>query len=232
MNTVVSFAGRARSMRATALLLFGLLVLASGNAGAQSGRRVPKRPDPEPTLGTLPAPPQETGEAARSSENTQPKTEVRVTHFVMDFDVPSSAARMVLDGCIRELKASGLFDVSTAPELNRKEAIEDAKAGGRHVCWVQFTIDSMDPTSRVGSGRAVNLVADFHVFAPETGKSKAQGRAYFRLGRTLMGTGSTIPGIPGGRSSGYGTAEQAGREIADRIIKAFAMGPAVPSRRP
>jgi hypothetical protein len=232
MNTVASFAGRARRMRALALLVFGVLILASGAASAQSGRRVPKRPDPEPTLGTLPTPLPEAGTADSPLPDARPKTEVRVAHFIMDFNVPSYGPRVVLDSCIKELKASGLFDVSAASELNRKEAIEDAKAGAKHVCWLQFTIDSLDPTSRVGSVRALNLVADFSVFAPQTGKSMAYGRAYFQTGRTIMGSGGTIPGIPGGRTSGYGTAEQAGRQIASQIIRAFATPPVPPTRRP
>jgi hypothetical protein len=219
MNCTNSRPAAPRGRRAAALFAACLFALSAASAEAQSGRRVPKRPDPEPAVGIIPAAP-ETPEEAAPAAPERPKSEIRVSHFIMDFEVPHDAARLVMHGLIERLKKSGMFEVSASSELNRKEAMEEAKAGGKPVCWVQISLDSMEDRYRARSSQYwLRLVADYNVYTPGQEKPSVYGRVYFVSSNSTYGNRASGPL---GRATQYALPEEAGQQIADRVIGGYA----------
>jgi hypothetical protein len=199
------------------LSLVLLLVTAFG-AAAQSGRKPPKppkSPDPSPSKQEEPpiAPP--------SEQKSSPKIPVKVVW--QSYAVASSSiyARSVQESCLDELSKSGSVTASTtAKELNRKEAIDIAKASAdTYVVWFQLEPDpAYNDRSGIGSIPAQYLIVSFYVFTPTTGKTKASGRVYQRP----VGPGG-LP-VPGRGTNGYYSLEYAGREMADRVLTALGLG--------
>jgi hypothetical protein len=203
----------ARSCLSLALLLAMCFVSA-----AQSGRKPPKPPkSPDP----FPSKQEEPPIAQPSEQKSTPKIPVKV--LWQSYAVASSSiyARTVLESCLDELSRSGSVTASTtAKELNRKEAIDIAKASAdTYVVWFQLEPDpAYDDRSGIGSIPAQYLVVGFYVYTPTTGKAKASGRVYQR--RVVPGG---IP-IPGSGTNGYYSLEYAGREMADRVLAALGLG--------
>jgi hypothetical protein len=209
---------RRRRYFALPLLSLVLLVVTAFGAAAQSGRKPPKPPkSPDP----LPSKQEDPPIAQPSERKSTPKIPVKV--LWQSYAVASSSiyARSVQESCLDELSKSGSVTASTtAKELNRKEAIDIAKASAdMYVVWFQLEPDpAYNDRSGIGSIPAQYLVVSFYVFTPTTGKSKASGRVYQRP----VGPGG-LP-IPGSGTNGYYSLEYAGREMADRVLASLGLG--------
>lgn len=200
------------------LLSLVLLLVTAFAAAAQSGRKPPKPPkSPDP----LPSKQEEPPIAPQSEQKSTPKIPVKVVWQSYAVSSSSIYARSVLESCLDELSKSGSVTASTnAKELNRKEAIDIAKASAdTHVVWFQLEPDpAYNDRSGIGSIPAQYLIVSFYVFTPTTGKTKASGRVYQRP----VGPGG-LP-VPGTGTNGYYSLEYAGREMADRVLSALGLG--------
>lgn len=209
---------RWRRSFALPLLCLVVLVVTALGAAAQSGRKPPKPPkSPDP----LPSKQEDPPIVQPSEQKSTPKIPVKVVW--QSYAVASSSiyARSVQEACLDELSKSGSVTASTtAKELNRKEAIDIAKASAdMYVVWFQLEPDpAYNDRSGVGSVPAQYLVVSFYVFTPTTGKTKASGRVYQRP----VGPGG-LP-IPGSGTNGYYSLEYAGREMADRVLASLGLG--------
>lgn len=209
---------RRRRNLALPFLSLVLLVVTAFGAAAQSGRKPPKPPkSPDP----LPQKQEDPAIAPSSEQKSTPKIPVKVVW--QSYAVASSSiyARSVQESCLDELSKSGSVTASTtAKELNRKEAIDIAKASAdMYVVWFQLEPDpAYNDRSGIGSVPAQYLMVSFYVFTPTTGKTKASGRVYQRP----VGPGG-LP-VPGSGTNGYYSLEYAGREMADRVLATLGIG--------
>lgn len=209
---------RRRRNLALPLLSLVLLVVTAFGAAAQSGRKPPKPPkSPDP----LPSKQEDPPIAQPSEQKSTPKIPVKVVWQSYTVASSSMYARSVQESCLDELTKSGSVTASTtAKELNRKEAMDIAKASAdMYVVWFQLEPDpAYNDRSGVGSVPAQYLMVSFYVFTPTTGKTKASGRVYQRP----VGPGG-LP-IPGSGTNGYYSLEYAGREMADRVLATLGIG--------
>lgn len=206
-----------RNIAPLSITLLLLLVTAVGTP-AQSGRKPPKPPkSPDP----FPSKQEDPPIAPPSEQKSTPKIPVKVVW--QSYAVASSSiyARSVQESCLDELSKSGSVTASTtAKELNRKEAIDIAKASAdMYVVWFQLEPDpAYNDRSGIGSVPAQYLVVSYYVFTPTTGKTKSSGRVYQRQ----VGPGG-LP-VPGSGTNGYYSLEYAGREMADRVLASLGLG--------
>ena len=72
--------------------------------------------------------------------------------------------------------------------------------------------------SNTGQEYIEDMVVDFTVFAPGTGKIKTSGRVYLTQPRkSVGGVGIPMP-VPSGPATAEYSLKQAGRDVADRVI--------------
>lgn len=214
----------ARSQSIARMLGLALVALCVANsvAFAQSGRRVPKRPPSEPPAAEQPAPAPAPPSTPAPPE--APKVRISVAKYVSDFNLPSNVADFVRDRCITRLQRTPAVSVMSGKDLNRKDAIDLAKAGEEtYVLWLQFSVDSADQDrSGMGSINLRNLVVSYVLYQPGTGKVQTQGRVYFdgtsAYGRT-RGSYSPL-----GRRGGNYTPEEAGQKTAEYVLDSLGMG--------
>jgi hypothetical protein len=205
--------------------VFALIALWAGAVAGQSGRRAPRSssaPAPTPTPQVAPAekkPAAETGPAWSFIVGID-----REAGFAM---IPMYFYDSVLRACAERLDDSPSVKVTANREMNRSEAIKQAKAETEsHIVWMQLRFDT-------GTGRGMSdddlreVYIDYWVFAPATAKIVTNGRSYQQLYR---GGGVIVMPRPGGRASLPYTEQllrQAAREAAERILSAMAL----PGRR-
>ena len=184
-------------------------------AGAQSGRKSPKSaplpPVPMPTPEKI-APPV-------AKEKAKPALTVLVGFERTEF---YGSAAMVDDGAaLRALvyrlnDYAGVEVAATKRNMTRSEALRSAKAEkGTYVIYVEIDVDNMDGDLRMS----------YWVYSPQTAKVKTSGRTYPQMYRN-RGV------ILNPRSTVYGTRqiEEAARDIAERILRAFQLHlPSAPS---
>ena len=125
-------------------------------------------------------------------------------------------SRTVQEACLVRLSKSGSVTATgSANEMNRKEAIDLAKASSdTYVVWFELESDrSYSDRGGMGSVPPQYLMVRFEVYTPTTGKTKTGGNVYQRPqgpgGIPIPGPGSGNPMY----SLGY-----AGREVADRVL--------------
>ena len=208
------------SPRPTAAFLVLLLLLGVASvAQAQSGRRPPKPPkSPDP----IPSKQEEPPITPPSKQDSAPKIPVKV---VWQLDAVSSSSiysRSVQEKCLEELSRSGSVAASaTGDELNRKKAIDMAKASAdTYVVWFQLEVDpAYSDRFGIGGVPPQYLTVRFDVFSPTTGKTKTSGHIYQR---PVGPGGLPIPG-PGTNGSAQYALEYAGREMADRVLAALGL---------
>jgi hypothetical protein len=207
-----------RWVRNGAPLVLGLVLLLATAliSAAQSGRRPPKPPkSPDP----IPSKQDEPPIAQPSEEKSVPKIPVKVA---WQLDAISSSAiysRSVQEACLVELSRSGSIAASATGELNRKKAVDMAKASSdTYVVWFQLEPDpAYSDRFGIGAVPPQYLTIRFDVFEPSTGKPKTSGHVYQR---SVGPGGLPLPGPGTNNSSRYGL-EYAGAEMADRILAAL-----------
>src|ERR1044071_7886367 len=129
---------RIASLFLCAIFLLGVVAIAEG----QSGRRVPKRstsPDPLPPAQSEPPinPP--------SPQNERVAIPILIAMHMPDIGSSTIYARVVIDGFVERTQKTAGVKVRTGKEMNRKEAIDAAKASkDTYVVWFQLQQDRVD----------------------------------------------------------------------------------------
>ena len=216
--------------RRTALLCCPLVLFAAAHVvTAQSGR--PRRAESPPVVTpTTDAPAKPT-----PTPSEMPTVSLIVTDYIPAPNVTIGTG-IAVNSFVERLRESNRVTVITEKEMRRKDAIDLAKSKtDEHVVWLQMEVDlagadaaaEVDPEST--SIRPINrgcLVVAYAVFAPVTGKTKTQGRAYQSRNESRCTGGVYHPSpYPDGpqprRMPVEYTLRQAGREAADRVMTAF-----------
>lgn len=204
-----------RPVRATVSALCLVLSLFASAANGQSGRRLPK--------GSPPA--QVTPEPTPPEKSAPEKPRLGLTLGINGRDnfsnIPMYVYDAILDSCSERLGEAPSLRVSVAGrDMNRSEAVKLAKSQKEGVVvLLELGTNGADIT-RGNPSNYDEFTVNYYVFAPETGRTVASGRAYQRSYRT----GGKIPGTGGRRTSSIYSEQllrQAARDAADQIIKAL-----------
>jgi hypothetical protein len=219
MKKKTAFPDWAGRRRVTGLLLCILLIVSLAPVTqAQSGRRPPKRveaPDP------LPPKQDEPPIKQPSDKPSNPQIPVRVVWHLPNIGSPTIYSQIVEDGCVERLSQSDLLKATRGAELNRKEAIDIAKAStDTYVLWFELDVDAIDAgRAPMGSVPPQYLYVKYEVFTPVTGKTRTSGHVYQRQRGP---SGIPLPGPQTGSSAEY-SLKYAGREMADRLLDALSL---------
>ena len=218
MQKLFSVLRLARGQRHFALILcVGAALLVSSQAEAQSGRRPPKRTGSEGVQKpTEPAPPIKQEEKQPEKE----RTPVMIVKSNSMFGI-YYAADYVVEGCAARLKQSSALQVEKNPsDMNRKQASDAAKASAnRYVVFLEMSSDrSRYNPNRTGQEYVEDMIIEYTVFTPGTGKVKISGRVYqMRPRGGVGGVGVPLP-VPSGPATAEYSLKQAGRDVADRVV--------------
>ena len=207
-----------RTMPSRVLLvtfLLTTLALCIVNVAAQSGRRARKptpaaTPDPEPT----------------PVEKSKPKEKSNLTLVVgIQKDSFSNTALfyygVVLRGCADRLRDAGATVDVSQKDINRAEAIKQAKAS-KDAFVVLLKIGPSNAAIERGTYGDPNLselYVEYVVFAPTTGKVATSGNSYQRG----LSKGPVVVGPTSGRTNSIYTEQllrQAAEDAAERILRA------------
>lgn len=207
----------------------GIILLVSAFAEAQSGRRPPKRSESEGVQ--RPAAPDPPVKASETKQPEKDKTPVLVVESSSYFG-SSYYSRYVAEGCTARLRQAATLIVDKGQrEMNRKEASDAAiSPTPRYVVLLELTSERMGYDRRRDNGYyPEDVVVQYTVFSPGTGKVKTSGRVYTRqAGMNRGGVGIPLPVPTNGPAAAEYMLKQSGREVADRIIDSLG---AVPSSR-
>jgi hypothetical protein len=193
---------------------------------AQSGRRVPKRPEtPLPPAGEGPSKSPE-----EKKEPDKPKLSVLVVRDI-SFDPGFGGAYgdIPARGCAERLRESLALEVILGREMNRKEASDHARdSENTYVVWMEVRSDDFrsDPNS-LGSFDPNRIYVNYVLYTPKTGKAKTQGRVFLSQAASA---GDIGVGLPTPRNAGMVNflLKKAGVVTAERVMNA--MGVAAPPK--
>lgn len=196
---------------ALVVLLVGTL-LETGEAGAQSGRRAAK-----PSTAVSSATPSESPENP-NSDSDKPlasgdlPSKVRLLVARQPTSKHLLSEDQILASFVKQLNRYTNIEATAVGDVNEDEAVERAKAEtDAFVILMKFDIDSFQSGTIIMNSQ--DLVVEYFVLAPHTGKQQTKGKVYFQ-------------GIGGGRMRKSGwpngtpiriTAEGAGIEAADGL---------------
>lgn len=194
-------------MFAHRLLIITIVTLLSVTiAGAQSGRKSSK----SVPLPPVPIPTPEPVAPVSKKEKAKPALTVVIGFERMNY---YGNAAMVDEGAALRALVDRLNDhagvevADTKRNMTRSDALRAAKAEKEaYVIYVEINLDQMDGDLRMS----------YWVYSPQTAKIKTSGRTYPQMYRN-RGV------ILNPRSTVYGTRqmEEAARDVAERILKAF-----------
>lgn len=191
-------------------VFFVLMVCCVGQA--QSGRRAPKPLSP-PTIAPTPkesAPP--------PSPKPTPKQQTVIAGMEASMDFPHYMSSALWDGFIERFnKVSTVVVISGDKHMSRKEAKDRAKkATESPVILLDLTVQGVGGS--IGQIDFDDLVVNFTIFSPGTGKVSEHGRVHIRPNRGILGQR-----LPTGRY-GESLMKEAGRETADRVLSLLHVG--------
>lgn len=198
------------------VLLIGVLLASTAVVAAQSGRRSTTKPPPPPLVSD----PKEV--------ETKPEKPARIQLLVgLDdpglFDgTPFYLSNTLRDACIERLGESSGVDAKPAVErMTRADAMKAAKQETqRYVVWLQFGSDVADSGRQMGN-RENELYVSYFVLEPATAKVMKSGRTSY----SMYKKGNIGVSSPSRRNTVYHehAARELGREVADKILAAFAI---------
>ena len=198
-------------LRVSLCLLFTLTLLST--VQAQSGRRSPKPlspPTPLPKESETPAP------AASKTEEPQQKLIVGLDDMGGSMMIPRYISEDVWSGFVQRFKELSRIVLTTDKNMRGKGASERAKKETESfVVLLQLDTNYVN-TTRTGRVYPEDIVINYFLYAPVTGKTKAQGRVYVRAS---VGGIISSP-LPTGRT-GEAQLNYAGQETAERVLAAL-----------
>ena len=208
--------------------LVALAALSGASASAQSGRHPPpRRPEPTPA----PAPAETPPAAPAPAEPEGPKVPIAAAKYVSSVNIPEAVASYVLEACLARFREVPTFSVTPGKDMNPKQATDLAKSNDQtYVLLLQFSIDAADE-DRAGMGPPDlrNLIVDYKLYTPGTGKVKTQGRLPFSADRATLGNGRVLVPYSGvGRGPRSFTPDEAGRKVADYVMDRLGAPATVP----
>jgi hypothetical protein len=191
-------------------------------AQAQSGRRVAKRAAGSTAAPTPEAEPKPTPAIAKA-EKSKLSLYVCSTEHDPFTNIPLYLADTIRNIFIQRVGQSSTINVIGGRELNRSEAVKRAKAEeNTYVVLLQLEDNSFDSRrTSTGSLDTSKLIIRYFIFAPLTGKVKAEGVVYqqqYRAGRGGVGLPSPTQNNP--IYSDY-LLKEAARQAADRVLETF-----------
>lgn len=211
------------SLRLTVAASLLLLLVASGSALAQSGRRNQKEPpSPSPTPSPAPQP------VAQPKATPQPRISVLVAADIsqslyLSIPFPEKVQMWVT----QRLRDSAALEVAEGGNLNRAEAVKRAKAS-KETFVVFVKVDQMNNSAsaaRAGRANMDDISISFTIFAPTTGKSQFSGTVYLsergglaRVGR-IRKAPLCYPGVRGDEL----LLLEASLEVASRVMGSFSV---------
>jgi len=201
------------------IALLMALSLAFSVALAQSGRRAAK---PSKT------PPPDTTVEEPKAEKPAPKSDIGKFAILItsraERAVSTSSARTILYSFSERLKEEKQLAVKDGSASSPSNAKSIAVAGNDgYVIWLDLMPDTYDSNSRYGGATNYDdIVIQYYVYTPVTGKIRVQGHMYYQAPRRRT-SGGGLPGIgsqplPPSRFPVEYTPERAGRETASRIL--------------
>jgi hypothetical protein len=210
--------------RAAVIFGLALILLTSGFAEAQSGRRPPKKSESEGVQRPSETVPEIKPEAKQPEKERTPVLIVKSNSYFNSFYVGD----YVLEGCTARLKQAATLQVERGKDMNRKEASDAAMAPTiRYVVLLDITSERMRYGRQTrGQDQIDDVVVEYTIFSPGTGKVKSSGRVYqMRPRSTVGGVGVPLP-VPNGPAAAEQSLRQAGRDVADRVISSLGVLPA------
>lgn len=181
------------------------LLMATCVGQAQSGRRATKPLSP-PTA-TQPAKESEPPPTPKPAIKTQTLT----AGVEASLDIPLYLSDAVWNGFVERFGKASSFVINGEKNMSRKQAIDRAKKSTESPV-VLLQLGTQAGSGNVGEVGLEDLVINYSIFSPGTGKVSEQGRVYIRQNRSVLGQR-----LPSGR---YGESQlkEAGRETADRVL--------------
>jgi len=187
------------------LVITVITLLSVAIAGAQSGRKSPRS-------GPLPPVPMPTPETTAPVVKEKAKPALTLVVGFERMNYYGNAAMVDEGAALRALvdrlnDHAGVEVADTKRNMTRSDALRAAKAEKKaYVIYVEISLDQMDG----------DLHMSYWVYSPQTAKIKTSGRTYPQMYRN-RGV------ILNPRSTVYGTRqmEEAARDVAERILRAF-----------
>lgn len=179
-------------------------------AQAQSGRRSPKPLSP-PT--PVPTPKEEETPAPATSKPVEPQHKLIAGMDDMSgaMMIQSYMSSAIWSGFVERFKGISGLTISTDKTIRGKGATDRAKKETENfVVLLQLDTNYINTTT-TGRVYPEDVVINYFLYAPVTGKTKAQGRVYVR----------SSSGVLTGRGGGEAQLYNAGRETAERVIAAL-----------
>jgi len=209
------------------LLMFAgaiLSCLVFHSAQAQSGRRAPKPIEVAP----VPTPSVDPATVPKPKPTPHLKTPVLVASYTpASIDVSTLDAELVQRTIIQRLGESGALAPRGSEEMRRKDAEKTARNEAEtYVVWLELENNSTYGSTLSNRDNPENYSLRFAVFAPRTGRLKAQGQISLGLYRRRSIGGI---GLPGSRPACYPNTSRnldyalvmGAIEAANRIISSF-----------
>lgn len=194
------------SFRLFVISAIALLLVSS--VGAQSGRRVRKV--------TAPPVPMPTPDAIPVKSTEKPKPALTVVIGLERRDYYGNSAMVSAAGALQVLvdrleDHPGVKAAQVSRDMTRSEAIKKAKSEKEaYVIFLELGVDRM-------TGNQSEFRLSYWVFSPVTSKVKTSGQTYPRMYRTRgVILDPRAPTVYGDRQL-----EEAARDVAERILKAF-----------
>jgi hypothetical protein len=178
---------------------------------AQSGRRAAKPLSPP----TITSPSKESEQPA--SPKPAPKQRTLIAGMDISLDIPIYIADAVWNGFTERIGKVSSIVISGDKTMNRKEASDRAKkATESPVVLLQLSTQAFG--GNMGQINLEDLIVNFTILSPGTGKITEQGRVYIRRNQSILGQR-----LPTGRN-GESQMKEAGRETADRVLSLLHTG--------
>ncbi len=178
---------------------------------AQSGRRAPKPLSP-PTI-TSPSKESE----PPPSPKPAPKQQTLIAGMETSLDIPLYMSDAVWNGFVERFNKASSVVISGDKNMNRKEASDRAKKA-TETSVVLLHLSTQAVGGNMGQVNYEDLVVNFTLFSPGTGKVSEQGHVYIRRSRSVLG--QRLPTSRNGESQ----LKEAGRETADRVLSLLHVG--------
>jgi hypothetical protein len=208
-----------------------LLVLTGSILNGQSGRRV-KRPSTVTPVPSSVVTAPETSQESKAEEKPDPsKIAIVVTSHNESGIIPMDRARSIVSSFTQRLRDNKSTAVTEGKARTYGDAQTQAEANkSAYFVWLNLQPDTYDSSSpNRGAINYDDIVVQYTVFSPVTGRVKTQGRVYYQRAQSQRTRTLGIPGTSNGRNYPTQsprmpveyTLERAGREAADRVLEAL-----------